>query len=103
MSDRLSPGSVSTMAMNSEIAFRADFPDGNIPPVSAMYWRGVVLWRGEGLTWVLGPFLSPERRSGQLGGPGVRQRISLQPHGGGSLFPLDPPPHHPPGARNPPG
>jgi len=92
MSDRLSPGSISSMALNSDIVFRADFPDGNIPPMSAMYWRGGVLWRGnEGLTWVLGPFLSRERRIGQLGGPGIRQRISLQPHGGRWLFALDHP------------
>ena len=103
MSDRLSPGSVSAMAMNSEIAFRADFPDGNIPPVSAMYWRGVVLWRGEGLTWVLGPFLSQERRSGQLSGPGIRQRIILQPHGGRWLFALDRPASDLRGARYQPG
>jgi transglutaminase-like putative cysteine protease len=103
MSDRLSPGSVSAMAMNSEIAFRADFPDGNIPPVSAMYWRGAVLWRGEGLTWVQGPFLSHERRSGQLGGPGIRQRISLQPHGGRWLFALDRPASDLRGARYQPG
>jgi len=91
MSDRLSPGSISSMALNGDIVFRADFPDGNIPPISAMYWRGGVLWRGEGLTWVLGPFLSHERRTGLLGGPAVRQRISLQPHGGRWLFALDSP------------
>jgi len=91
MSDRLSPGSISSIALNSDIVFRAEFPDGNTPPLSSMYWRGGVLWRGEGLTWVLGPFLSHESRLGQLSGPGIRQRISLQPHGGRWLFALDRP------------
>jgi transglutaminase-like putative cysteine protease len=91
MSDRLSPGSVASLALSDEIVFRADFPDGSIPSMSAMYWRGGVLWRGEGLTWVLGPHLNPERRVGHLGGAGVRQRISLLPHGARWLFALDRP------------
>ncbi len=91
MSDRLAPGSFSSLALSDQIAFRADFPDGNVPAMSAMYWRGGVLWRGEGLTWVIGPRLNQERRIGQLGGSGVRQRISLLPHGGRWLFALDRP------------
>ena len=59
MSDRLSPGSVASLALSDEIVFRADFPDGNAPPMSQMYWRGGVLWRGDGLTWVAGPPLEP--------------------------------------------
>lgn len=103
MSDRLSPGSISSMALNGDIVFRADFPDGNLPPLSSMYWRGGVLWRGEGLTWVLGPFLSHESRNGQLSGPGIRQRISLQPHGGRWLFALDRPASDLKGATYQPG
>lgn len=103
MSDRLSPGSISSMALNSDIVFRADFPDGNTPPLSSMYWRGGILWRGEGLTWVLGPFLSHESRNGQLSGPGIRQRISLQPHGGRWLFALDRPASDLKGASYQPG
>jgi len=103
MSDRLSPGSVSSLALSEQIAFRADFPDGSIPPMSSMYWRGGVLWRGEGLTWVAGPRLNQERRMGQLGGPGVRQRISLQPHGARWLFALDRPASEVRGATYQPG
>jgi transglutaminase-like putative cysteine protease len=91
MSDRLSPGSVAALALSDEIVFRADFPDGNVPSMSSMYWRGGVLWHGDGLTWNSGPSLSRERRFGQLGGPGVRQRISLLPHGARWLFALDRP------------
>lgn len=91
MSDRLSPGSVSSLALSEEPAFRADFPDGNMPPISQMYWRGAVLWRGDGMTWVPGPQLPLERRTGQLGGAAIRQKISLQPHGGRWVFALDRP------------
>ena len=91
MSDRLSPGSVSSLVLSDAIAFRADFPDGTTPSTADMYWRGGVLWRGEGLTWVAGPALTMERRLGQLAGPSFRQRISLQPHGTNWLFALDRP------------
>ena len=92
MSDRLSPGSISSIALNNDVVFRADFPDGNIPPMSSMYWRGGILWRGDELTWVLGPFFSrSEYHSSPMGGLPIRQRISLQPHGGRWLFALDRP------------
>jgi hypothetical protein len=91
MSDRLSPGSISSIALSDQVVFRADFPDGAMPPVALMYWRGGVLWRGEGMNWSLGPALLRERRPGQLTGPSVFQRISLQPHGEHWLFALDHP------------
>jgi transglutaminase-like putative cysteine protease len=91
MSELLSPGSFASLALSDQIAFRADFPDGTIPPMSAMYWRGGVLWNCKGLTWETGRRLLRERRQGQLGGASVRQRISLMPHGGRWLFALDRP------------
>jgi transglutaminase-like putative cysteine protease len=103
MSDRLSPGSVSSLALNDQIVFRAYFPDSATPLMSAMYWRGTVLWRGDGLNWIQGPQLSQERRLGQLGGPGIRQRISLQPHGARWLFALDRPANEVRGASYQPG
>ena len=91
MSDSLSPGSIASLALGKDLVFRADFPDGNAPSMSIMYWRAGVLWRGDGLTWVRGPRLSTERRLGQLGGATIRQRIILQPHGARWLFALDRP------------
>jgi transglutaminase-like putative cysteine protease len=92
MSDRLSPGSVAALALNSDIAFRASFPDGNPPPLSRMYWRGAVLWRGNGMTWVTDPRLPVEsHRDNNLGGEPIRQSIHLQAHGGRWLFALDRP------------
>lgn len=91
MSDRLDPGRIASLALGQEVVFRADFPDGNLPSMSVMYWRAGVLWRGDGLTWVRGPLLPPERRPGQLGGASIRQRIILQPHGARWLYALDRP------------
>src|SRR5438094_5931474 len=66
-SDRLSPGSVSSLANSSEFAFRFDFPDGKIPPLRAMYWRGAVMWHGEGLEWEApkAPVTLPPTRQGR--------------------------------------
>jgi len=91
MSDRLEPASVGALALGNEVVFRAEFPDGNTPSMSAMYWRGSVLWRGDGLKWWRGPELPAERRPGQLGGAAIRQRIVLEPHGAHWLFALDRP------------
>lgn len=91
MSDRLEPGSVAAVAMSEEIAFRVTFPDGNAPPLPQLYWRGAVLWSGEGLSWQAGTVESIEGRIGQAVGPPVRQQIALEPHGGKWLFALDRP------------
>src|SRR5215475_5666501 len=50
-SDRLSPGSVAALANSSEIAFRAEFPGSSTRPAGPMYWRGVVMWRCNGMEW----------------------------------------------------
>jgi transglutaminase-like putative cysteine protease len=91
MSDSLSPGSISALALNDEVAFRAEFPDGHVPPMSTMYWRALVFWQGDDLVWSVGPHLQREYWAGKLGGPSIRQRISLQPHGDKWLFALDRP------------
>ena len=44
-SDRLSPGSIATLANSSDIAFRAEFPGTNTRPTGPMYWRGLVMAR----------------------------------------------------------
>ena len=90
MSDQLSPGSFASLTRNENRAFRVDFPDGNVPPLSQLYWRGAVLWRGDGLIWARGA-RSMVDESRQFAGPIVRQRIILEPHGGRWIFALDRP------------
>ena len=51
MSDHLQPGSIAALALRNEVAFHAKFPDGNAPPAPERYWRGTVLWSGNGLAW----------------------------------------------------
>src|SRR5437762_7158925 len=50
-SNQLSPGSVAVLANSNAVAFRAEFPDGTIPPPEALYWRGLVMTQGNGMEW----------------------------------------------------
>jgi transglutaminase-like putative cysteine protease len=103
ISDRLDPGSVSSLAQRDTVVLRAEFPDGTIPSEEDMYWRGAVLWESRGLSWTRGAPLSRELRRGQLGGAAIRQRISLQPHGERWVFALDRPRTEPPKTMAMPG
>lgn len=92
MSDRMLPGSIGNLALSSEVAFHARFPDGNFPAAPSMYWRGLVLWQGDGLEWMVGsPQLPREDPARVLKGPEIRQQITLQPLGMPCIFALDRP------------
>jgi protein-glutamine gamma-glutamyltransferase len=105
-SDQLSPGSITSLANSSEVAFRAEFPDRKTRPPGPMYWRGVVMWHCEGMEW-RAPYgaasiSSPEKPgapSGRaLSAKAIRQRITIEPHGAHWMFGLDRPFAAPPGA-----
>ena len=104
-SDRLSPGSVSSLANSSEVAFRVEFPDGKIPPLRAMYWRGAVMWHGEGLEWEApkAQVALPSTSQGPPHGQALRQWITIEPHDASWMFALDWPANPPAGAKLVPG
>lgn len=89
ISNSLEPGRISKIAMNEEVAFRVEFPDSEPPPNEARYWRCLVLWDCNGLSWERGPLLSgsPKLRLGRR--DDVKQIISLEPHGQQWLPSLD--------------
>jgi protein-glutamine gamma-glutamyltransferase len=110
-SDRLSPGSIAALANSSEVAFRAEFPGNNLRPSGPMYWRGIVMWRCNGMEWQA-PYAprskSPSSAFANTGSGGlpvqspngkeIQQRITLAPHGARWMFALDRPIKTPPGA-----
>ena len=49
-SDTMSPGHLTSLSASAAVAFRADFA-GDIPPHPLRYWRGLVLWDYDGVTW----------------------------------------------------
>ncbi|MCE3263791.1 MAG: transglutaminase [Pseudoduganella sp.] len=50
MSDTMSPGSMTNLALSEEVAFRVRF-SGAAPPQQQLYWRGPVLSDYDGRTW----------------------------------------------------
>jgi hypothetical protein len=110
-SDRLSPGSIAALANSSEIAFRAEFPGSSSRPSGPMYWRGVVMWRCNGMEWRAPYAPRPKSssstpdvaasRSLPVQSPNakeIQQRITLPPHGARWMFALDRPIKTVPGA-----
>ena len=110
-SDRLSPGSIAALANSSEIAFRAEFPGSSTRPSGPMYWRGVVMWRCNGMEWRApytprpkAPSSTPDvADSGALSvqpsnAKEIQQRITLAPNGARWMFALDRPIKAVPGA-----
>jgi transglutaminase-like putative cysteine protease len=102
-SGQLTPGSVAAVATSDELAFRAEFPDGNMPPRQDLYWRGAVLWQGDGLNWDVGPGVGRVRPNEHRTGVPIRQRITIEPHAGRWLFALDRPLSAPPDVTLAPG
>jgi protein-glutamine gamma-glutamyltransferase len=110
-SDRLSPGSIAALANSSEIAFRAEFPGSSTQPSGPMYWRGVVMWRCNGMEW-RAPYAPRPKSSSSTpdiednhglsvqssNAKETQQRITLAPHGARWMFALDRPIKTPPGA-----
>jgi protein-glutamine gamma-glutamyltransferase len=110
-SDRLSPGSIATLANSSDIAFRAEFPGTNTRPTGPMYWRGLVMWHCDGLEWrapVAPRPKSPSSTPDYTDSSGltvqsqkikeIEQRITVPPHGARWMFALDHPMKTVPGA-----
>jgi transglutaminase-like putative cysteine protease len=109
-SDRLSPGSIAALANSAEIAFRAEFP-GNSRPTGPLYWRGVVMWRCNGMEW-RAPYeprsKTPSTTPNTVGSRSlavpfatvkkIQQRITLAPHAARWMFALDRPIKNVPGA-----
>ena len=50
LSESMSPGSITDLALSGGVALRARF-DADVPPPAARYWRGPVLWDFDGRTW----------------------------------------------------
>lgn len=86
LSDEMTPGSISELALSDEIAFRVRFADRAPPPVER-YWRGPVLHAFDGETWRRGRFAVPQR-SEPVSAP-LRYQVTLEPHARNYLFVLD--------------
>jgi transglutaminase-like putative cysteine protease len=88
LSDTMSPGDITELALSDEIAFRVRFATAP-PPPQERYWRGPVMHDFDGHTWrraksasMIAPVLQPQ-------GPAYRYTLSLEPHQHNWIFALD--------------
>jgi transglutaminase-like putative cysteine protease len=89
LSDTMSPGDITQLALSDEVAFRVRF-DSAAPPAQERYWRGPVLDHFDGHTWTRStsgfggapPPLQPQ-------GPAYRYTVMMEPHQHRWLFMLD--------------
>ncbi|MEK9719722.1 MAG: DUF3488 and transglutaminase-like domain-containing protein, partial [Quisquiliibacterium sp.] len=93
LSETMSPGDISELALSQEIAFRVRFEDRE-PGLAQMYWRGPVLTRFDGRRWTpqpwprgAGPRLAPTRRSAST----LAYSVTLEPNRRRWLFALEAP------------
>ena len=95
ISGDLDPGSVASIAVTSGRAFWVNFPEERAPEMGDRYWRCMVLWRCNGLSWRHGitPHEDETDERLPLTGREIRQRITLDPHGGKWLPALEFPTH----------
>jgi transglutaminase-like putative cysteine protease len=97
ISDNIEMGKISQLIQSDEIAFRVRFDNNEIPPSSALYWRGPVLWHTDGTVW--SP-LSRQNRQRQtpdivIRGEAIKYTMTLEPHDKKWLFALDFPTRQP--------
>lgn len=90
LSDTMAPGSVASLSLSDEVAFRVDFLT---PPPAAkrLYWRGPVMWDFDGQAWRAGEALTtPPPVLREVSEP-FRYTVTLEPHNMRWLFALDMP------------
>jgi hypothetical protein len=87
--NRIQPGSIASLANDGSMAFRVDFPDGDEPPPSELYWRSLTLseFNSASHEWTAGQ--SSGDNEVLTGGRQILQRITLPAHGEKWLFALE--------------
>lgn len=86
-SDILSPGNVSRLILNNQIAFRVRFSKA-IPRPEFLYWRGIVFSEFDGRNWKTST-QPPPRKNPVQGKNAIDYQIRLEPHQNRWLFALD--------------
>jgi protein-glutamine gamma-glutamyltransferase len=87
LSDTMSPGDITQLALSDEIAFRVRF-DAAAPPNRERYWRGPVLDVFDGHTWSRSP-TSPGAAALRPLGPAYKYTVMMEPHRHRWIFMLD--------------
>ncbi|HEY0748582.1 MAG TPA: DUF3488 and transglutaminase-like domain-containing protein [Steroidobacteraceae bacterium] len=88
LSDSMSPGDITQLALSDEIAFRVRFAAA-APPAKERYWRGPVLDAFDGHTWTRSTRGLAGSAPLQLRGPAYRYTVMMEPHQHRWIFMLD--------------
>ena len=92
LSDSMSPGAISSLIRNNEVAFRAEF-NGAVPSQARLYWRGPIMSRFNGYRWSqIKREASAEMRITAMGEP-IEYTVTLEPNGKPWVLALDMPTH----------
>lgn len=92
LSDSLSPGKISQLSDNPEVAFRVEFHSA-IPAASKLYWRGPVMWHFNGQDWTApkDERIKLNKFNFTAAAEATNYSITLQPHNNFWMFSLDVP------------
>jgi transglutaminase-like putative cysteine protease len=88
LSDSMSPGDITQLALSDEIAFRVRFAEG-APPAKERYWRGPVLDSFDGHTWARSTRGLAGSAPLRPQGPAYRYTVMMEPHRHRWIFMLD--------------
>jgi transglutaminase-like putative cysteine protease len=90
LSDRMSPGDISSLSLSSAVAFRVKF-EGEVPAPVDQYWRGLVLYRFNGRTWTGWEPIMDRNAREQLfvDGDPVLYQVTMEPTRQQWVFALD--------------
>jgi protein-glutamine gamma-glutamyltransferase len=87
LSDTMSPGDITQLALSDEVAFRVRFESAT-PPNRERYWRGPVLDIFDGHTWSRSPSSQGAPVLKPLG-PSYKYTVMMEPHQHRWIFMLD--------------
>ena len=87
LSDTMSPGDITQLALSDEVAFRVRF-EAATPPNRERYWRGPVLDVFDGHTWSRSPSSQTAPALKPLG-PSYKYTVMMEPHRHRWIFMLD--------------
>ena len=92
LSDTMSPGDISQLALSDEIAFRVRYAQA-VPPPQERYWRGPVLDVFDGHTWSRSPTSLMAAPPLKTAGTAYQYTVMMEPHRHRWVFMLDWPTH----------
>ncbi len=90
LSDSMSPGKISQLIRNNEVAFRVSFK-GDIPAQSQLYWRGPVMALFDGSRWTQSKRRNINRLNITVFDEPTEYTVTLEPNGERWLLALDMP------------